>query len=105
MDDKLERVVKREGGNLLVLNEDEYCCVCKSTDWDSLTWFGIGHGLDDPHLLKFCCCKSCYPERFKTYLAGEFEKALSSRPDQWRKNLNGTWSEIKKGETPGITDI
>lgn len=88
-------VIRRDGNNLLVLNEDGYCCVCKEADWDKLQWFQMGDS-DPENPLKFTVCKSCTdePDRFRDYLAAQFEESLASDPAHWRKNPDETWSEL-----------
>ena len=93
-DDERERtVVKRDGPNLFIYEEGEFCCVCESTDYGTLGRYGFG---DPASPLEFTVCNSCRSSNaFRDWLAGEFEKVLASRPDQWRKNPDGTWTEIK----------
>lgn len=93
-------VVARFGRTLMVLEEGEYCCVCKAHE--DLIRFGLGNEADP---LVFTVCNPCFDKgsdrsRFHTWLVAEFEKAFESAPDKWRKNTDGTWRAIKPDEEP-----
>lgn len=91
-----DQVVVRRGNVLLVLEEGEYCCVCKAVD--HLHALGFGDPADP---LTYTVCDPCFnqSERFHKFLANEFEEALASDPDRWRKNPDGAWTELKPKAT------
>ena len=87
--DEIETVVKRDGPNLFVYEEGEFCCVCKSTDHDGLQRFGFG---DPANPLTFTVCNPCHGGgRFHEWLAGEFVRAMIVH-DENRKLPDGRWT-------------
>jgi hypothetical protein len=93
-DDDGELVV-REDGILMVLEEGEYCCVCKAHK--DLMRFGMGDPADP---MIFTVCNPCFDKRsdksrFVDWLAKEMEESLASQPDKWRKNPDGTWTDLE----------
>lgn len=72
----------------VILEEGEYCEVCGNTE--QLGSWGDKGGLG------FTVCRPCWKDkaRFTEWLATSFEEALAEKPDEWRKNADGTWSVI-----------
>lgn len=84
-----ETVVRRDGPNLFIYEEGEFCCVCKSIDYACLERFGFGDP-EDP--LSFTVCKPCHDgDKFHEWLVGEFERAMIVH-DENRKLPDGRWT-------------
>ena len=85
-----EPIIYKTDDGLVILEEGEFCCVCRGVE--SLSRIAMGDPADP---LKYTVCDPCFSsERFHDYVANEFEKMFVSQPDRWRKNPNGTWSAI-----------
>ena len=89
IEDEIETVVKRDGLNLFIYEEGEFCCVCKSTGDKGLERFGFGE-TEAP--LTFTVCTPCNSNgQFHEWLAGEFERAMIVH-DENRKLPDGRWT-------------
>lgn len=94
--ESVRTVVRRKGRELIIYEEGEFCCVCESTDYESLQRFGFG---DPANPLVFMVCATCWgadgkDSAFHDWLAGEFERTMIVH-DENRKLPDGRWTTDK----------
>lgn len=87
------RLIVRDKSDLITLDSGEFCAVCHTTE--NITAIGLPTSADEQPPMAFAYCPSCEGEPFRRWLAAEFERALAASPEQWQKNSDGTWRELK----------